>query len=679
MRNFINDLKIGVKLNVIVSLVMVLIMMGLGGYITRQQRLKILADADVRMQEQLSDLKDVIHREIDMNREKVLLIQALFKEHFYSQGEFKVSATETIPFQAENHLTGETLDIVLPKWTINNWQVQKDEELVDHIKDLGVGNATVLQRFSEGYIRVASNVLTENGESAVGTYIPNTTEVAKTLSAGEPYVGRAFVVTDWYITYYEPVLDQGEVIGALYVGIPEKDMSHLGEYFKKKVYFEQGYPFMVDADGDLILHPTQQGENIANSEVFQQVKSKAEQTGRFAYQHDGVPKIVYYQYLDTIDSYITITLVEEDLMNMIQQSRRVFMIAILVAIIVFLLINIPLTGSITGVIKEAVLFAQTIAEGNLDSTIEIKRKDEVGILSDSLNQMVLKLREIVSGIVTGANNIAAASQQMSSSAEQLAQSANIQASSVEEVSSTMEEITSNIQQNNENAVQSEKLSTSTKAGISEVTERAKEGVNSTRLIAEQIKIINEIAMQTNILALNAAVEAARAGEHGRGFAVVAVEVRKLAERSKAAAVEIIASAESNLHITEQAGEKLVSLLPEVIKSAELVNEIAAGSIEQTHATEEVNQAIMQLNNLTQKNAAASEEIASSSEELAGQADQLSELIAFFNLNDVPQKVNKQKPTFLNEEEEQRPVTGQPASQGFNLDIELNKKGDYESY
>ncbi|MBI9065007.1 MAG: hypothetical protein JEZ14_23675 [Marinilabiliaceae bacterium] len=315
--------------------------------------------------------------------------------------------------------------------------------------------------------------------------------------------------------------------------------------------------------------------------------------------------------------------------------------------------------------------------------MDIHQKDEVGILAVSLNSMIVKLREIVEGIVTGADNIAAASQQMSSTAQQLSQSSNIQASSVEEISSTMEEIASNIQQNNDNALVTEKITNNTKTGIEQVNIETNEAVIATRSISEKILIINDIAFQTNILALNAAVEAARAGEHGRGFAVVAAEVRKLAERSKVAAVEIVDAAKLSLAGVEKSGVKMNELLPEVIKSSELVNEIAAGSMEQTKATEEVSQAVMQLNNQTQQNSAASEEMASSSEELASQAEQLTDLMSFFKLtidhNEKESTAKKSKTTKLRSEKP-TPSANQPSPM-INLNIKDKDldSPDYESF
>jgi methyl-accepting chemotaxis protein len=295
----------------------------------------------------------------------------------------------------------------------------------------------------------------------------------------------------------------------------------------------------------------------------------------------------------------------------------------------FVLVNTFISRSITSALTKGVEFAEAIARGELSSTININQKDEVGQLVKALNQMIIKLKDIVEGIISGAESISSASQQLSSTSQQLSQGASEQASSVEEISSTMEEIAANIEQNTENASQTEKISASAQEGIRSVSQKSVDAIAANRTISEKINIINDIAFQTNLLALNAAVEAARAGEHGKGFAVVAAEVRKLAENSKVAADQIVTLAHQSLSLSEQAGEEMNNTLPNVENSTKLVQEIAAASAEQNNGANQVNNAIQQLSNVTQQNAAAAEEMATSSEELAAQAAQLKETISFF--------------------------------------------------
>lgn len=194
----------------------------------------------------------------------------------------------------------------------------------------------------------------------------------------------------------------------------------------------------------------------------------------------------------------------------------------------------------------------------------------------------------------------------------------------------MEEMTANIQQNTENAQRTDRISHKVSQGVKEVGLASKESLVSIKNIAEKISIINDIAFQTNILALNAAVEAARAGEHGRGFAVVAAEVRKLAERSKLAADEIVLLASKSVAVTEGSAKLLETLIPEIGETARLVQEITSASLEQSSGANQVNNAIQQLNQVVQQNAGTSQQMAISSEELKSFADGLKETIRYFS-------------------------------------------------
>jgi methyl-accepting chemotaxis protein len=261
-------------------------------------------------------------------------------------------------------------------------------------------------------------------------------------------------------------------------------------------------------------------------------------------------------------------------------------------------------------------------------------KDEIGDLARSMFTMAGKIEEIVISISNEAENLNISSHQITKTSILLAERANEQAASVEEISSSMEEMVGNIQQNSENAIFAEKISVLSSQKLQELKLASQNSLDSVRSITNKIGIINDIAFQTNILALNAAVEAARAGDSGRGFAVVAAEVRKLAERSKIAANEIVELSKSSIKSTENTEKYILSLIPEIEKSVKSVREISAASQEQSSGTEQINNAIQQLNNATQQNANYSKEMASNAGQLAGQADQLKDLISFFKMKDL---------------------------------------------
>jgi len=288
--------------------------------------------------------------------------------------------------------------------------------------------------------------------------------------------------------------------------------------------------------------------------------------------------------------------------------------------------------SISRGINSAVTTVQRVSEGDLTKFADIRTNDEIGMLLGHVNAMVERLRGVVSDALAASENVSAGSQQLSSGSEQLSQGATEQASSAEEASASMEEMAANIKQNADNAAQTEKIARQSAADAEESGKAVDKAVTAMRTIAEKISIVQEIARQTDLLALNAAVEAARAGEHGRGFAVVASEVRKLAERSQAAAAEISGLSGETVAVATQAGEMLTRLVPDIRKTAELVSEISAACREQDIGSSQINEAIQQLDKVTQQNAGASEEMSATSEELAAQAEELQASIAFFKVD-----------------------------------------------
>jgi methyl-accepting chemotaxis protein len=279
--------------------------------------------------------------------------------------------------------------------------------------------------------------------------------------------------------------------------------------------------------------------------------------------------------------------------------------------------------------------AREVAEGNL--TVQIAERSEKDELMQALAAMTRKLLEVVGGVKNAGDNVSSGSLAMSSGSQEMSQGASEQAAAAEEAASSIEEMVANIRQNTDNALQTEKIAVKAAEDAREGGRAVAETVAAMKQIAGKILIIEEIARQTNLLALNAAIEAARAGEHGKGFAVVAAEVRKLAERSQVAAGEIGALSGSSVKVAEDAGQMLSVLVPNIQKTAELVQEISAASKEQDAGAEQISKAIQQLDQVIQQNASSAEEMASTAEELSSQAEQLQDMIAFFEVGEGKDK------------------------------------------
>ncbi|MFY9948569.1 MAG: methyl-accepting chemotaxis protein [Candidatus Sulfotelmatobacter sp.] len=275
--------------------------------------------------------------------------------------------------------------------------------------------------------------------------------------------------------------------------------------------------------------------------------------------------------------------------------------------------------------------ADEMANGNL--TVALRERSPQDKLMQALSSMVSGITRVVSDIRTIAGEVASASQAISTTSVEVSKGASSQAASAEEASSSMEQMVSNIKQNADSAQQTDKIANKSATDAQESGKSVVEAVAAMKEIATKVSIIEEIARQTNLLALNAAIEAARAGEHGKGFAVVAAEVRKLAERSQKAAGEINQLSGTTVKVSEKAGEMLNKLVPDIQRTAELVQEIAAASKEQDTGAEQINKALVELEKVIQQNASASEEMASTTEELSSQSEQLVSALAFFRTGD----------------------------------------------
>ncbi|MDP4227067.1 MAG: methyl-accepting chemotaxis protein [Bacteroidota bacterium] len=410
--------------------------------------------------------------------------------------------------------------------------------------------------------------------------------------------------------------------------------------------FEESHAFLVSNNGTLIVCPDKSkiGKSIStlidstdlNSSMISRLK--AGENISFNYRdQNGVKNNVSLAGFVIGQSNtpwaVGIITPEKVMLKSFYATQLQMIIIGLIGIVILIFLTVYLADKLVQPLMKSIKLAQDISSGDLDQHIENIYTDETGDLIKSLNRMARKLSEMIRKIAESADQLSAHGERLLGNSDDIARSSAEQAASTEEVCSQLEEMSANISTSNENARTTRQITQATAGHIVEVNKSSQASASAMERIAEKVKIIDDIAFQTNILALNAAVEAARAGEHGKGFAVVAAEVRKLAKRSKVAAEEINSLTKESLHLSEGTKDKFESLLPELNRTLDLINEIANALNEQMIGVEQVNKTMQQLNTSTQNNSLASEHTAESAREMNRLSTELTEIISLIKFKE----------------------------------------------
>ena len=368
-----------------------------------------------------------------------------------------------------------------------------------------------------------------------------------------------------------------------------------------------------------------------------------------------------------------------------ETNVMVVIVMTFLAVAIGLLLTYFISRSISKSVDKSLSFAHSMASGDFTKRVELDQRDEMGQLAEALNGMVDRISDVVRHVRDAGGQIASGSSELAAASSRLSEGATQQAAAVEQVSASMEEMTTNIRRNADNSKETETIAQGAAGNAGQGGDAVNRTVEAMKNIAEKISIIEEIARQTNLLALNAAIEAARAGEHGKGFAVVAAEVRKLAERSGLAAGEISELSSTSVAVAEQAGDMLGKMVPDIQRTAELIQEIHDSSNEQNSGAGQINNSIRDLDGVIQQNASLSEETASSAEQLSGQAAHLQEVISFFRVSEGEfasrqvVRVSGALPTGPTDEADRRGRGNRPAAIDRGMDDALDSNDEFERF
>ncbi|MFT3847502.1 MAG: methyl-accepting chemotaxis protein [Propionivibrio sp.] len=467
-----------------------------------------------------------------------------------------------------------------PVLNLNGAPLNDNAEKIDAFSSSGKGNvATVFARDGDDFVRVSTSVKKEDGSRATGTRLGKDHPAYASLKDGKPFIGKATLFGRQYMTQYDPIKDgAGQVIGIRFVGIDiMSSLEHLKETIRKVKLGQTGYTYVLDAApgpsaGTLLIHPAQEGKNIAESKdsdgrpFIKEILEK--RNGIILYpwinkeagETSPREKIVVFGEYKDWNWIVASGSYADEIFSLAARARGIMLGATVVLTVLLLGILIfYLNRIVISPMRELVLSSQRIADGDLTVQVGTMRKDEVGKVMQAIQQMVGKLSGIIGDVSTAADTISRASEHLSTTSTEVslatdrqAQSTASSAAALEEVTVSINEVSTLAQATEESSKRTATLTGDSVAAIRLAVDEMESMAKSIGVASDQVSglvkrsedvggiagVIREIADQTNLLALNAAIEAARAGEQGRGFAVVADEVRKLAERTTKATHEI---------------------------------------------------------------------------------------------------------------------------------------------
>lgn len=401
IKKFFNNLKLNARFNLFIAALLIVIFSTLGFYLYYTQKQEIFKNSDKQLRVLLEDLINIFEVQTNMKQENVNSTLKFAEYIMQEQGSIQENDSVLIPVEVTNPVTNETRTDSLPIWYLNGEVLQKSTEFTDFIQEKGVETATILQKTSDGYVRISTNVLKKSdGSRATGTLIPNTSEVVKTIERGEHFEGRTFVVDEWFLASYVPIYIDDEIKGMLSVGEKQMDYDILKPIFYTKTYLENGYPYVVSGDGFSVINPSGiEGTDLNGSKFFHLLtttKENHEEAFRYFWPEDpklGQWKWTYFKYFEPLDAYIATSVLEEELFTGLTKIRNGIIWGVVISITVFFFAISLIIRPMTSSIKQLVDIIYTMSKGKMVEKIYYKRDDEIGDIINSLNTLINGLSE----------------------------------------------------------------------------------------------------------------------------------------------------------------------------------------------------------------------------------------------------------------------------------------------
>ena len=567
-------------------------------------------------------------------------------------------------FRQENAKTTELMDLGSRRVLLLNGGVANgDHTPLERFQAMTSAVSTVFILEDNKFKSISSTVQLENGEPAVGTFIPTDIDAHKNLINGKDYVGITALFGKEYMAHYTPLFDaKQQLVGAIFVGM---DFSVFLQSVKKTLrqlkVGKTGYYFVMQAEGPqrgvITVHPRVEGDNLWEREDSKGGKyiQHMINTHRGVHVYDVVNKdkstrtmITAYNTFAPWNWLVAASVNESEILEADDALHVIFVVLGIIGVaaltgVLFVLVR----RTVIAPVAQGLQVTQALAKGDLTQRATVRSDDEIGKLLQAINSTAQSLDGLIRTVKQKANGVTLASGEIARGNADLASRTENSASALEQTAAAMEELGATVRHNADNATTADTLSrqaqdvaTSSGQAVTALVQTMVGIDRSSQRIADIIGVIDGIAFQTNILALNAAVEAARAGEHGRGFAVVAGEVRTLASRSAEAAKEIKALIQTSVDEVRagndraaEAGQAMQQAVNEITKVTRVISEISHASVEQSNGVAQVGQAITSMDQATQKNAALVEEMAAAADSLSAQANELLHAVAVFKLRE----------------------------------------------